>query len=288
MSKRNSAEAKRAARERLRAERERQAKQERLRRRLVVGGSTVAILAVAGGIGVAVANMGGDDDNTDWGAVRSQVEDGGSGDFPTEAPAHASGEDGLTVRVGEEDAANTLTLYEDARCPACASFEQGIGGDIREDIENGTYAVEYVFGSFLDDRLGGSGSKNAINALGAALDVSPTAFLDFHDALFSEEFHPSESSDTFADDERLIEIAQSVPELEGNQEFEAAVTDSTFAVWTVQMSQKFDEAPDVSGTPTLKYNGEVVAVPESVADFDAMIEANSIQPDAGEDTEPDA
>ena len=51
MSKRNSAEAKRAARERLRAEREKQAKRERIRRQLTVAGAVVVVLAIAGGIG---------------------------------------------------------------------------------------------------------------------------------------------------------------------------------------------------------------------------------------------
>ncbi|ONK15043.1 thioredoxin domain-containing protein [Streptomyces sp. MP131-18] len=278
MSKRNTSVAKREARERLRAERERQARREKVRRQAIVGGSALALLAVAGGIGVAVANMGDDADNTDWGAVRTQIEDGGSGEFAADAPANTSGEDGLTIRIGEDDAANTLTLFEDPRCPACANFEQNIGDSVRAGIDDGTFAVEYVFGSFLDDRLGGSGSKNALNALGAALDVSPSAFLDLQAALYSEEFHPAESSDAFADDERLIEIAQEVPELEGNADFESAVTDSAFAVWALQMSDKFDAAPDVSGTPTLKYNDEVVDVPKTPEDFAAVIEANSVQP----------
>jgi protein-disulfide isomerase len=285
MSKRNSPEAKRAARERLRAERERQAKREKLRRQFIVGGSVVAILAVAAGVGVAVAGMGDGDDNTDWGAVRSQVEDGGEGEFPTAAPANAVGEDGLTVRAGEEDAANTLTLFEDPRCPACASFEQLTGGTVREGMENGDYAVEYVFGTFLDDRLTGSGSKNALNALGAALDVSPEAFLDFHDALYSLDHHPAESDDAFADDERLIEIAQTVPELENNQEFEDDVVNSTFAVWALQMSDKFDADPDVEGTPTLKFNGAVVETPQTPEDFTAMVEANSAEPQGEGDAE---
>ncbi|WP_049578872.1 thioredoxin domain-containing protein [Streptomyces sp. SBT349] len=283
MSKRNSPEAKRAARERLKAERDRQTRRATIRRRLIVTGSAVAVLAGAGGIGMAVATMGGGDDDTDWGAVQSQVDNGGGGEFPTAAPDHASGEDGLTVRVGEEDAANTLTLYEDARCPACADFEQSLGTTVREGLENGDYAVEYVFGTFLDGNLGGSGSKNALGALGAALDISPEAFLDYHDALYSADFHPPESDDEFGDDERLIAIAQEVPELAGNQEFEDAVNEDTFAVWALQMSQKFQADPDVEGTPTLKFNGEVIERPASPEDFAAVIEANSVdeQPPAG-------
>ncbi|TDC68679.1 DsbA family protein [Streptomyces hainanensis] len=280
MSKRNSSEAKRAARERLRAERERDERRARLRRRLAVGGAAIALLGVAGGVGVAVANMGGGGDNTDWGAVRAQLDDGTDGadaEFATAAPANATGDDGLTVRVGDENAANTLTLYEDARCPACAAFEQGTGETVRQGMDDGSYNVEYVFGTFLDDRLTGSGSRNALNALGAALDVSPEAFVDYHDALYSTEFHPEESSDDFADDDYLLEIAQSVPELQDNQQFEDAVQNSTFAVWALQMSDKFNADEDVTGTPTLKFNGTVVDTPQTPEDFTAMVEANSTE-----------
>ncbi|MGK5530331.1 thioredoxin domain-containing protein [Streptomyces sp. URMC 129] len=277
MSKRNSAEAKRAARERLRAERERQQKRAKIRRQVTVAGSVVAILAIAAGIGVAVAGMEDGNDSTDWSAVRAQIEDGESGapaegDFATAAPAHASGDDGLTIRLGEEDAANTLTLYEDPRCPACASFEQRLGDAVKEGVENGDFAVEYVFGTFLDGSLGGSGSKSALNALGAALDVSPEAFAGFHDALYSEEFHPAETDDAFADDERLIEIAQSVPELKDNADFERAVTGDTFAVWALRMSDTFDSSEGVTSTPTVKFNGEVVETPQTAEDLTALVE----------------
>jgi protein-disulfide isomerase len=288
MSKRNSPEAKRAARERLRAERERQEKREKVRRQLVVSGSVVAILAIAAGIGVAVAGMdsGGGDDNTDWEAVRSQVDaagDGGNGDggqgsgggeeYPTEVPANTDGEDGLTIRLGEENAEHTLTLNEDLRCPACAAFEQSMGQNVRQGLDDGSYQVEYVFGDLIDSDISpGTGSKNALNALGAALNVSEEAFLDYHDALYTAENHPSEATDGYADDERLIEIAQDVPELEGNQEFEDAVTNSTFAVWALQMS---DKLPENYGTPTLEWDGEVIETPQTPEAFDQMIAENT-------------
>ncbi|MFC7467605.1 hypothetical protein ACFQVA_08485 [Actinomadura keratinilytica] len=54
MSKRNSQAAKSAARERLRIEREKQAKKDKARRQLIVAGSVVGVLAIAGGVGFAV------------------------------------------------------------------------------------------------------------------------------------------------------------------------------------------------------------------------------------------
>ncbi|MFR9726418.1 thioredoxin domain-containing protein [Streptomyces sp. MS19] len=283
MSKRNSADAKRAARLRLQAERERQARKERLRRRLTVTGSAVVVLGIAAGIGVAIAGQnGGSNDATDWSAVRSQL-DGDSGDsgdsktpvYADAAPAHTTGDDGLTLRIGDPDAPNTLTLYEDPRCPVCASLEQNLGDTIGQGVEDGTYNIDYVFGTFLDDSFGGSGSRNALEALGAALDVSPEAFVAYHQALYSAEHHPDERSDDFGDDQNLIDIAQTVPELKDNADFEAAVHDSTFAVWALRMSDAFDDADDVTGTPTLKYNGEVVDTPQTPEAFEQLIAANS-------------
>lgn len=291
MSKRNSQEAKRAARERLLAERQKQKKKDKIRRQLTVGGSVVAILAIAAGIGVAVANMDGDsgEDATDWGAVRGQLDDGASGDieYATDAPAHASGEDGLTVLLGDPDAVNTITLYEDPRCPSCAAFEQGVGETINQDIEEGLYNVEFVFGTFLDERLGGSGSRNAVAALGAALDVSPEAFQGLHEQLYAADNHPSEINDDFGNDAKLIELAQNVPELKGNADFEAAVNDSTFAAWALQMSDRFEDDPDVSGTPTVKVNGTVVETPRSPQDWDAMLQTTLTDAGSQDEAEQD-
>ncbi|KAB8168685.1 thioredoxin domain-containing protein [Streptomyces sp. 3MP-14] len=276
MSKRNSQEAKRAARERLLAERQKQKKKDKIRRQLVVGGSVVAILAIAAGIGVAVANMdgGSEGDATDWSAVRAEVDENADS---VAAPSNATGEDGLTVLIGDPEAANTVTLYEDPRCPSCAAFEQGVGESIHEGIENGDYNVEYVFGTFLDERLGGTGSRNAVSALGAALDVSPEAFQGLHEQLYAVDNHPSESTDDFGSDERLIELAQNVPELEGNADFETAVNNSMFAGWALQMSDKFDGTEDVSGTPTIKVNGQVVEAPRSAADWEAILATTLVE-----------
>ncbi|AIA03050.1 thioredoxin domain-containing protein [Streptomyces noursei] len=278
MSNRNSQANKQAARERLRAERERQAKKERTRRQLIVAGSVVAVLAVAGGIGLAVANSG------DSGS-------GGSGaDVWAKAakakpvpPANTSGPNGTTVVVGKSDAKNSLELFEDPRCPGCAAFEQNVGATVEKDISAGTYKATYHLGTFLDNNLQGTGSKNALSALGAALNVSPDAFLKYKYALYSKEFHPDETGpDKFADDSYLIKVADTVPALKGNAAFQKAVKDGTYNAWAMAMSKEFDSHKDVHSTPTIKLNGKVLGTetaqgpvaPSSAADFSAQVEKN--------------
>ncbi|MEE1930451.1 thioredoxin domain-containing protein [Streptomyces sp. TRM 70351] len=289
MSKRNTQEAKREARERLRVEREKQAKKDKMRRQLGVAGAVVVVLAVAGGIGIAVTNMstgGGEGDNSDWSAASQVAEkDEAAGDYAKyTAPANTEGEDGTDVVIGDQDAADTVTVYEDMRCPVCASFEQGVGETLIKDIEDGKYKAEFVFGTFLDgdnaEGVGsnGSGSKNALSALGAALDVSPEAFLEYKKLLYSPDNHPDERIDEFADDQKLIDMAQDVEELKGNDAFEKAVNEGTFDPWALKMSDKFRAAPDVTGTPTVKVNGQKMggeqgSVPHNPEQYNQMVDA---------------
>ncbi|QKW54319.1 DsbA family protein [Streptomyces buecherae] len=170
-------------------------------------------------------------------------------------PAHSAGPDGTTVVIGEPKATGTLELYEDLRCPPCAQFEQTIGDTVIEDIKAGRYKARFTMGTFLDESMGGSGSHNALSALGAALDVSPQAFLDYKRALYDERNHPQEGADSFASDAYLLKVAGQVPALGSNSEFQGHVRAGTFDAWAKKMSAAFD-ASGVPSTPTIKLNGQ--------------------------------
>lgn len=249
MSNRNSQANKSAARERLRAERERQAKKDKARRQIIVGVSIVGVLAVvgAGTWGIMQLNK-----PSHWEAAKDAKN--------VTAPKNTSGDNGTTVVIGKSSAKKTLKLYEDPRCPICASFEQEVGETIGKDVEAGKYKIQYVGATFIDgDRLSqgtvgnrGEGSKNALSALGAALNVSQEAFLAYKSSLYSAKFHPEESDDKFKDDAYLIEVANSVKALKGNESFQDAVRKGTYDEWALRMSKAFDEnKDDVTGTPTL-------------------------------------
>lgn len=265
MSKRNSQANKSAARERLRAERELQAKKDRTRRQVVVAASVVAALAIIGGgaYGVMQLNKPGHWDEA--GDAKSVT-----------APKNTSGENGTTVVVGKSTAKKTLELYEDSRCPICATFEQTVGETVHKDIDAGKYKVKYVGATFIDSSDNGEGSKNALSALGAALDVSPEAFLDYKYALYSAKYHPQETEDKFKDDSYLLEVADTVDALKGNDAFRKNVKDGTYDSWAMKMSAAFDKT-GVEGTPTLKMDGKTLTAPGSknapmtVADFNAAI-----------------
>jgi protein-disulfide isomerase len=268
MSNRNNQANKQAARERLRVERERQKKREKTRRQLVVGGTIVAALALAAGITVAVAKSGGSGGTDVWAKAK---------DAKLVKPANTSGENGTSVVIGKKDAKNTVDYYEDPRCPGCSVFEQNVGETIQKDIKDGKYKASFHMGTFLDANLQGTGSKNALSALGAALDVSPDAFLKYKEALFSKEYHPDErGADKFADDSYLVKVADTVPDLKGNKAFQKALNDGTFDKWALTMSDAFDKVKDVKSTPSVKVNGKLVATaqggaPSTVDSYNEMV-----------------
>ncbi|BCL31271.1 DsbA family protein [Streptomyces aurantiacus] len=255
MSKRNSQASKSAARERLRVERERQAKRDKVRRQLVVAGSIVAVLAIAGGIGYAVVQ---NNEPSKW---------DDAADAKVVAPANTTGKNGLTVVVGDSKTDNTVHLYEDPRCPACASFEQTVGETVNKGMEDGDYKLSFTLGTFLDGNLGGEGSKNGVSALGAALNVSTDAFLQFKTALYSTKYHPEETTDDLAKDSYLIKVANTVDALKDNKKFQNAVNKGTYDAWAMKMSKSFDDSKGVDSTPTIKINDKVITNPSTVADW---------------------
>ncbi|MFJ7901278.1 thioredoxin domain-containing protein [Streptomyces sp. NPDC096198] len=275
MSKRNSQAAKTAARERLRQERERDAKRAKVRRQLVVAASVVAVLAAAGGIGYAVVQ---NNKPGHWEAVKKDK---------VVAPANTSGTNGTTVVLGKSSATKVLKMYEDPRCPICSEFEQAVGPTVKSDYDAGKFKIQFVGGTFIDgDALGkgtigsrGEGSKAAMSALGAALNVSPEAFLEYKTALYSKKFHPDETEDTFKSHDYLIKVANTVPALKNNATFDNAVKNGTYDAWALAMSKSFDTNKDgVTGTPTLMMNGKKITGPDgnapmSAADFTTAINA---------------
>ncbi|WP_399092379.1 thioredoxin domain-containing protein [Streptomyces sp. BBFR2] len=237
-----------AARERIRAERERQKKKDRVRRQLTVAAVVAGVLVVAGGAGFAVVKA---TEPTGWEAAK---------EAKPVAPAHTQGKNGTEILIGDKSAKETLEVFEDLRCPMCASFEQSSGASLLKDIEDGRYKVRFTMYTFLDGAQGGEGSKNALSALGAALNVGPEAFLKYKSALYSLKNHPEEQDDAFAKDSVLLKIASEVPELAHDKGFEQAVKKGTYDRWAMDMTAQFGRK-GVKGTPTFLHGDKKLELP---------------------------
>jgi protein-disulfide isomerase len=247
MSTRNSKAAKAAARERLRVQREKEAKRAKVRRQIAVAVGIVVVLGAAGGIAVAVNNA---NKPGYWSAAAKK---------PLVKPANTSGTNGTTITIGNPSNKNTLHEYEDMRCPICAAYEQTAGAAVLQGAKDGKYKIQYTFGTFLDAGEGGSGSKKALSAIGAALNVSVDAFEQYHTLLYSKAVHPDETKDEFNNADHLIKLAQQVPALKNNTKFSDAVRNGTFDKWALTMSKSFDDS-GVNQTPTVKLNGTDIQV----------------------------
>lgn len=198
------------------------------------------------------------------------------------------GADNTTIVIGDPDAKVHVHLYEDPRCPYCKEFELSGGGPVLADwVVKRKASAHYTMASFLDDRLGGSGTKKAVNALRAALEAGK--FAEYHAVLYRNQ--PEESTDGFTD-ARLLELASRVDGLRG-KEFDSAVTTMKYRKF-VEASQKAYEMAGTSdsgrpgpGTPTaevnemrvpLEYNGvlyDQTAFTEMLTNVLAMSNATS-------------
>ncbi len=235
MSEKNR-EGKRAARDRLAQERAQQKSRDKRRRILIVASAVVGVLGLAAIAGVIAANSGGD----------SKKESSG----PVTPPAGASGKDSLTIPVGKDSAKSTLTIWEDFRCPACASFETQYSPTIRELADKGQLKVEYHLATIIDGNMGGSGSVNAGNAAACAQDAGK--FTPYHDVLYKNQ--PPETDDAFAKDSRLIELAKEVDGLDTDT-FKKCVEDGTHVSWVNKSNDAF-RAGKFTGTPTVLLDGK--------------------------------
>lgn len=229
-------DAKRAARERLLEERKRREARARRIRQLVIIGSVVAVLVIAGVVGVVVQNMRSNDEVT--------------------PPAHATGKNNTVLPVGDRDAPVKLTVYEDFRCPACGQFEAQNHENINTLLKQGKVRVDYHIASFIDNAVGmGEGSKQAANAAACAMDTGGRKkFLEYHNVLYKNQ--PDEQDDAYGEPKKLLQLAGKVKGLT-TDEFTSCVKDNTYESWVKDSQKDFDKSGHTS-TPTVLLDGKVV------------------------------
>jgi protein-disulfide isomerase len=247
MSEKNR-EGKRTARERMLEERAADEARSKRKKKLVIGGVVLAVIAAGVITGVVVQNE------------RSKP------DTPVAAPAGAIGDKSLVIPAGPANAPSVLTVYEDPRCPACGIFEREFAPTIDQLEDQGKVYANYHVVSFIDRSLGGKGSKYGANALACAQDAGK--FRDYHDVMYRNQ--PDETTDSFGDRSVLIGLAKQVPGLDGPA-FESCVNDNKYSGWVSAVQQDFDKSsykstPTVllNGTPVYPKNGEEQITPDNL------------------------
>lgn len=151
------------------------------------------------------------------------------------------------ITYGDQAAIHTLDLYEDMRCPYCATFERDLGPALRELADQGAFKIEYHVVNFLDRGNAEGGSTSALAALRAAQEHSTPDDLGNESGEDGENgqsvvalrtallynLPEADSSVAFADPHTLLAIAGTAPGVR-NAVFDQAVLDGTYREWAVK------------------------------------------------------
>ena len=206
MSKRNNQAAKRAARERLRPSASGRRRRRKVRRQLIVG----AAARRRPRRGRRHRLRRHEDE-------RAQRLGGGEGRRSSSSPPTPRARNGTTVVVGKRAPRRPSTSSRTcaARPAPSSSRPRATPG---QGHRGGKYKLKYTSGTFIDGNLqAATGSKNALSALGAALNVSQTRSCDYKTRCTRRSSTPRRRKDKFADDSYLLKVAAHGPGAEEQQ-----------------------------------------------------------------------
>ena len=209
------------ARERVKAMREEQAKQERKRERIVRFGIAGAVVAAIAIIAVAVAASRG----------------GSDGPFPV---PNTVAEPGGGVLVGDPDAPVTIDSWIDFLCPHCKEWEDLNGTTVDELVDSGDANVVYHPLTY----TGGAYSTRANNAFACAADEGMAE--EFIKAAFVTQPQWTRSM--------LVDLGESAG-IGGD--YESCVRDGTYDDWSSDVTTTA-RGTNVEGTPTVFVGGELL------------------------------
>ena len=225
-------DSRRQARERARLEAAKQERQRRIRQAIVV--AVVGLVAI--GIVVTAVLLGRADRAERVPTASTDVTVGG-----VSVPFNI---DGSAVQVGKQDAKVTLDLWVDYSCPHCQEFEAESNEILAQKVAAGTLKVRYHNIRVVTDYGTQAGSAGACVAAGAS-----EQWWAFNAALYAN--HSAETDDSRG--AQLADFAQ-----------QQGITDD--AVLTCIRDQRYTSwitdngsaatAAEVTGTPTLFFNGE--------------------------------
>ncbi|WP_433478494.1 DsbA family protein [Spirillospora sp. CA-142024] len=226
----------RSARDRLAAERKRQAAREKQRRLLaIVLGSVVAVavIVVATVIVIDQKNKNG----------RAEPHKGALAPLSRQA-------DGSILMAKSGVTKPELEIFEDFQCPICKQFESTTGKTIEDLAQQGKVKVVYrpfhLFGQQKDPV-----KINSLRSAEAALCVPAAQWISYHDALFK--FQPAEGSKGFSPDD-LVKWGKNVGVTDPN--FEKCVRDGQKKSTVDAMTKYALQDRGVDGTPTVFLNGQ--------------------------------
>lgn len=250
-----------AAQEAARILREKQKRKDRRNRIFLIGGSTVAILAIFSVVALVLINAnkpaGPGPANMASDGIVFLGDSSGVKAVPTDAiPANGKPTPTDTTALGDTVKMNIVT-YVDYRCPFCNQFETTNGQTIQSLVQAGVASLEVHPISILDRvSLGTKYSTRAASAAACVANYDPDKFLDVQNALFGSQ--PPENTEGLTNDDLASIIAGAGAD---SAQIAACVKDEKFTSWVTAASTRALADPDLKdangdfGTPRVLVNG---------------------------------
>ncbi|HEU0205285.1 MAG TPA: thioredoxin domain-containing protein [Pseudolysinimonas sp.] len=251
-----------AAREQARLTREKQKRQERLRRWLIPSGVTVVVLAIVA-IVVLVVSSSGPAPQTAAGP-KNMISDGilftgvNGTITPTTTPAiKAKGTP--TPTVYPNDGLAHIVTYVDFACPVCQAFEAANAAQIDSLVKNGQATLEVHPVAILDrSSLGARYSSRANDAGACVANFAPDSFLDVMTEFYAKQ--PAEQT-TGLTNTQIISLVHSAGLR--NADVDACIKGESFKSWLAAATNRATSNPKLLspssgqfGTPTVLVNGK--------------------------------
>jgi protein-disulfide isomerase len=256
-----------AAREQARLTREKQKKQEALRRWLIPTGVTVVVLAIVAIVVLVVTTSAPPPQSA--AGPKNMISDGilftGNGGkmVPTTTGA-VQASSSPTPHDQPSDGLAHIVTYVDFTCPACQAFEATNADAIQQLVAQGKATLEVHPIAILDSHftLGSNYSTRANNVAACVANFAPNDFYAVMEAMYAGQGKEQTAGLTNA---QMISLVHGAGLKNGD--VDKCINGETFKSWVTSATTRATNGPlpntstaNVSGTPTVLVNGELYPI----------------------------
>ncbi len=253
-----------AAREQARLAREKQKRQERLRRWLIPTGVTVVVVAIVAVVALVVSTSAPAAQTS--AGPKNMISDGllltGSGGtmVATTTAALKAGQTPTPNPTPTADKVAHITTYVDLTCPVCKAFEATNAETIKSLVEQGAATVEIHPVAILDrNSLGSRYSSRSANLAACVANFAPDNFYAVLEAMYVNQGAEQTAGLT---DSQMLSIVHDAGLK--NSDVDSCVRGETFKSWVAASTARVladrslvNPSSGYFGTPTVLVNGQM-------------------------------
>lgn len=179
-------------------------------------------------------------------------------------PKNVAAPEPRDLNIGAKGEPVKLTIFADANCVHCATFEADYGDQIGQWLANGDVVAEYRTVGFLDGGSPTNYSSRAANAMACVADAAPASYLNFIEAVWANHANGEMKN------AELAQLAEN-----NGADVSDCINDGTFRSF-VQFTTAAAEVDGVRATPTVMIQDQEFTLGgDFVAEVEAAIAANA-------------